>query len=202
MDEKLVYMRDDEAFWYSVMRRWPNEEGDFLYTDTFSSSMQNHTDLWVTYLETGFQARSDGAQQTYTSLLTRLVREGSEAKYVRSYMHINVLRSRKAVCEMFEAAYQCAQKLIESAPARQLANMSKDGINMESPEYQAGFDALQPEILRITESEENELARITARQFSGRNDDLLFRAYVRSMILGYYAIMGPRTPNKQQWCVD
>ncbi len=202
MDEKRVYMRDDEAFWYEVRRRWPNEEGDFLSKEAFSSAMQSHTDLWVTYLETGFQARSDGAQQTCTALLTRLVREGSEVKYVRSYMHINVLRSRKVVCGIFEAAYQCAQKLIESAPARQLANMSNDGIDMESPEYQAAFDALQPEILRITESEENEVARITARQISGRNDDVLFGAFIRSMFLGYYAIMGPRTPDNQQWCVD
>ena len=80
--------------------------------------------------------------------------------------------------------------------------MSKDGIDMESPEYQAAFDALQPEILRITEIEENDLARTTARQFSGGDDDVLFGALVRSMFLGYYVIMGPRTPDNQQWCVD
>ena len=118
MNERILYMRDDEAFWYDVWRRWPNEKGDFLSKEAFSSDMQSHSDLWVTYPETIFQARSDGAQQMCTALLTRLIRESSEVKYVRSYMHINVLRSRKAVCEMFEAAYQCAQKLIESAPAR------------------------------------------------------------------------------------
>ena len=202
MDEKSVYMRDDEAFWYHVRRRWPNEEGDFLSKETFSSAMRSHTDFWVTYLETGFQAQSDGAQRTSTALLTRFIRESSEVKYVRSYMHIHVLRSRTASCEMFEAAYQCAQKLIESAPARQLADMSKDGIDMESPEYEAAFDALQPEILRITEREENELARTTARQSSGKDDDVLFGAFVRLMFLGYYAVMGPRTPDKQQWCFD
>lgn len=206
LDERTFYMRDDQACWYLVRRRWPSAEGDFLSKEKFSDVMRSHTNLWVTHLETDFQARSDGLQhpfqQTRTALLTKFIQESHEVKYVQSYMHIQMGLSRKSSCEMFEAAYRCAQKLAESAPAQNLADMSKDGINLESPEYKAVFDALQSEIYRIAASGENDLAMTIARQISGKDDGVLFGAIMRMMFIGHYAIMGAKTPDNQQWCVD
>ena len=203
MDENLLYMRDDEACWYVVRRRWPTVEGDYLSKDQFNSAaLRSHENIWVTLLETDFQGRSDNFQQTNIALLTRLAQESNDVKYVHSYMHIHVFQFRKNYCELFEAAYRCAQKLAESGPAQQLADMSKEGIDMESPEYKAVFDALKPEIHRITASGDNDRAMATTRQASGNDDDVLFGGIVRLLFIGRYAIMGPRTPDSQQWCVD
>ena len=202
LDETSFYMRDEKAHWYLVSRRWPSVEGDHLSKESFSPAMRSHTNLWVTHLETDFQARTDGDQQTSTALLTRLIEESSEVKYVQSYMHIHVALIRKTSCEMFEAAYRCAQKLAKSGPAQRLANMSKDGLDMESTEYKAAFDALEPEIYRTAASGNNEVAMTTARQISGKDNDILFGATVAMLFKGDYAIMGPKTPDNQQWCVD
>ena len=202
LDENLFWMRDNKACWYTVRRRWPSVEGDYLTEEKFNGVMRSRTNLWVTHLETDFQARSDEVEQTSTALLTRLFQEADEVKYVQSYMHIHVGKLQKASCEMFEAAYRCAQKLAETAPADRLANMSNNKTNIESPEHKAVFDALQPEIYRIAASGENDLALNTARKASGRDDDLLFATFVRMIFIGHHAIMGPRTPENQQWCVD
>ena len=203
LGKDLLYIRDDEACWYIANRRWPSEEGDYLSKEQFGiTALRSITNLWITLLESDHQARADSFQQTSIALLTRLIHESHEVKYVHSYMHIHVFRYRKHVCEMLEAAYRCAQILAESAPVQQLANMSKEEINMESPEYKAAFDALEPEIHRITTGGENEIALTTARQRSGNDNDMLFGFYVRMIFLGRYAIMGPRTPESQQWCVD
>ncbi|CAF9939192.1 hypothetical protein IMSHALPRED_001243 [Imshaugia aleurites] len=200
--EDVLYMRGDESCWYLVSRRRPSVEGDCLSEEKFCGVMRSHTNLWVTHLETDFQARKDGDEQTSTALLTRLVQECEEVKYVQSYMHIHAALMRQTSREMFEAAYRCAQKLAESAPAQQLANMSKNGTNMESPEYKAVFDALKPEIFRIAASGNNEIAMTTARQSSGKDHDVLFGAIIGMLFIGDYAIIGPRTPDNQQWCVD
>ncbi len=200
LDENLLYMRNDEACWYLIRRRWSSTEGDYLSDEQFNSTDRSHTDLWVTLLETDFQARLDSIQQTSTALLTRLIQESHDVKYVHSYMHINVWRYRKAQSDMFEAAYQCAQKLAESAPAQRLAGVRKEEINMDSPEYTALIDALQSEIDHLAASGENDIARTTARQSSGKDNHL--EAIVWLMFVGRYAIMGPRTPDTQQWCVD
>ena len=200
---KLLYIRDREGSWYVAQRRWPNAEGDYLSKEEYNiTTLQSHTNLWVTIFKSDYQARADTFQQTHTALLTRLINESYEVKYVHSYMHIHVFRYREAFCEMYEAAYQCAQKLAASTPAQRLANMNKDEINMESPEYKAVFDALGPEIDRIIASGEYDLAMQTARQRTGKEDDKLFVFYVLMVFSGRYAIMGPRTPDSQQWCVD
>ena len=203
LGKELLYMREGEACWYIVCRRWPTAEGDYLSKEQFSStSLRNLTNLWITVLDNVFQLRADSFLQTSPALLTRMVSEGHGVKYVHSYMHIHVFKYRKNVCEMLEAAYQCAQKLAESAPAQRLANMSENEIDMESPEYKAVFESLEPEICRITASGEYELALATARERSDNHDDRLFGVYLRMMFIGRYAIMGPRTPDSQQWCVD
>ena len=203
LDENTFWMRDDEARWYIVRRRWPSVEGDYLSKENFSGVMRNHMNLWVTHIEIGSQPWSPyGFQNWSTALLTRLVQESQGVKYVQSYMHIQAASLREASCKMFEAAYHVAQKLAESAPMQQLANMSRDLINMESPEYKAIFDTLKPEIYRIAAHETSDLAMTTARQVSGKDHDNLFGAIVAMIFIGNYAIMGPRTPDSQQWCVD
>lgn len=196
-------MRDDEARWYIVRRRWPSAEGDYLSKEKFSGVMPNYINLWVTHLETDFQARSPyGFKRWSTALLTRLVQESYEGKYVQSYMHIQTALLRKASCKMFEAACQDAQKLAESAPTQKLTNLGKDGINLESPEYKAVFDTLEPEIYRIAAHRNSDLAMTTVRQLSGEDHDQLFGAIVGMIFIGHYAIMGPRTLDNQQWYVD
>ena len=164
--------------------------------------MRKHTDLWVMHLDTNSLVWTDVSKQTNTALLTRMVQESDRVKYVHSYMHIRVSLLRDAESEMFEAAYRCAQKLAESAPAQQLANMSSDGVDMESPEYQKVFDALEPEIYRLAASGENELAMTAARGIIDKDHNVLFGACVAMIFIGDYGILGPRTPEDQRWCVD
>ena len=207
LDKELLYMRDDEACWYIACRRWPNAEGDYLSKEQFSSTVeQRSTDLWITLQDIEYQMRADTFLETRIALLTRLIRESDEVKYVHSYMHLNVLRYRTDVCEMLESAYRCAQKLAGSAPAQRLANMSEDEINLDSPDYKAVFDTLQAEILSISASGEYDRGLALARERSRMNGtgdgDALFGVYVRLMFTGRYATMGPRTPDTQQWCVD
>ena len=202
-----LYMRDDEACWYIACRRWPNAEGDYLSKEQFSSIIEwNSTDLWITLQDIEYQMRADTYLETRTALLTRLTHESDEVKYVHSYMHLNVLRYRTDVCEMLEAAYRCAQKLAESAPAQRLASMNEDEIDMESSDYKAVFDTLEAEIPTISASGEYDLGLASARELSRRlgsgDGDALFRDYVKLMFTGRYAVMGPRTPDGQQWCVD
>ena len=202
LDENTLYMRDHEACWYLVRRRWPSADGDYLSQDRFSSTMRSYTNLWVTLLETDFLARSDSIQQTSTALVTKLIQESEGVKYVHSYMHIHVWRFRESYSEMFEAAYRCAQKLAESVPVRKLANLSMDEITMGSPEHGALVDALESEIQGLAVSGEYDLAMATARRQSGKDNDEFFGAVVRVIFIGRYAVMGPKTPNDQQWCVD
>ena len=202
LDENNFYMRDEKARWYFVRRRWPSAEGDYLSKEKFGPIMRSHTNLWAMHHESSSQKWSDVYKQTNTALLTRLVQESYKVKYVKSYMHIHIGHLRDTQCEMFEAAYRCAQKLAESAPAQQLANMSTDDVDMESPEYKAVFDTLQPEIYRLAARGENELAMTAARESSSKDHDVLFGALVGTIFIGNYGIMGPRTPNDQQWCVD
>ncbi|KAI4250529.1 MAG: hypothetical protein L6R40_000129 [Gallowayella cf. fulva] len=178
LDENSFYMRDHEASWYHVARRWPNTEGDYLSEDKFSSVMRSHTNLWVTHFENGFQNQTDSLPGTRIALLTRLTEESNDVKYVRSYMHIGIVRQLKAHCGMLEAAYRCAQQLTESSPAENLMNVSQGKIHTESPEYEAALDALLPEVNRIIASEENELARDYTRQRSGKDTDDLSAYFV------------------------
>lgn len=63
MDENLLYMRDDEARWYVVRRRWPTAEGDYLSEDQLNSAvLRSHENIWVTLHETDFQGRSGDFQ--------------------------------------------------------------------------------------------------------------------------------------------
>ena len=208
LDKELLYMRDDAACWYIARRRWPNAEGDYLSKDQFSSTIErNLTDLWVTLQDIDYQLRADTFLETRTALLTRLIHESDEVKYVHSYMHLNVVQYRTDVCEMLEAAYRCAQKLAESAPARRLASMNEEEIDMDSSDYKAVFDTLEGEIPRLSASGEYDSGLAIARERSRRNgsgndDDTLFGVFVRLVFTGRYAVMGPRTPDSQQWCVD
>lgn len=202
LDENVFYMRDEKARWYLVGRRWPSAEGDYLSKEKFGPIMRSHTNLWAVHNEVKSNPWSDVYKHTNAALLTRLVQESHNVKYVQSYMHIRIGHLHDAQCEMFEAAYRCAQKLAESAPAQQLANMSKENIDMESPEYKAVFDTLQPEIYRLAASGGNELAMTAARETSDKDNDILFGAIVALIFIGNYGIMGPRTPNDRQWCVD
>ena len=202
LDENIFYMRDDKARWYFVARRWPSAEGDYLSKEKFSPIMRSHTNLWVLHNEFKSNPWSDAYKQTNAAILTRLVQESHKVKYVQSYMHIHIGHLRDTQCEMFEAAYRCAQKLAESAPAQQLAKMSRDDIDMESPEYKAVFDILEPEIYRLAATGGNELAMTAARETSDKDNDIFFGAIVALIFIGNYGIMGPRTPNDQQWCVD
>ena len=198
LDQNCFYMRDHRGCWYFLRRRWPNALGDYLTQEKFSGVMRSYTNLWVL----GLENRPDDFPVTSTALVTRLSRDSEDVKYVRSYMHIQVAELLKASCEMFEAAYRCAQKLTESAPAKQLATMDQNGVHMESPEYRAVFDTLNPEIYRIAASSENGIAMSTARDTSGKDHDILFGAIVGMIFSGHHGIMGPRTPDDQQWCVD
>ena len=197
-DQNCFYMRDHRGCWYFLRRRWPSALGDYLTQEKCSGIMRSYTNLWVL----GLQNRADDFPVTSTALVTRLSRETEDVKYVRSYMHIQVAELLRASSEMFEAAYRCAQKLTESAPAKHLATMEKNGVHMESPEYKTAFDTLKPEIYRIAASSENGVAMATARETSGKNHDILFGATVGMIFSGYHGIMGPRTPDDQQWCVD
>ena len=207
LDKELLYIRDDEACWYIARRRWPNAEGDYLSKEQFSSTIEwSLTDLWITLQDIEYQMRAGPFQETRTALLTRLIHESDEVKYVHSYMHMNVLQYRTDLCEMLEAAYRCAQKLAESAPAQRLASMNEDEIDMESSDYKAVFDTLEAEIPSILASGEFDsglaIARERSRIIGAGNGDALLGVYVRLMFTGRYAVMGPRTPDSQQWCVD
>lgn len=73
MDENLLYMRDDEARWYVVRRRWPTAKGDYLSEDQLNSAvLRSYENIWVTLHETDFQGRSGNTQQTNIALLTKL----------------------------------------------------------------------------------------------------------------------------------
>lgn len=201
--ENVFYMRDYEARWYTVVRRWPSAEGDYLSKEKFGSITRSHKNLWAMHHNFPFQEWADHAnKQTNIALLTELVQESEGVKYVQSYMHIQVGLLRDPQSKMFEAAYRCAQKLAQSAPAQQLAEMSEDGIVMESPEYRAVIDALHPEIHRLAASEENELAMTAAREITDKDHNALFEAMVAMSFIGNYGIMGARTPEDQRWCVD
>ena len=202
LDENILYMRDEGANWYLVRRRGTDAEGDFLSKERFSGSMRNRTNLWVTLFETGFQARSDGVQQTTTALLTTLIRETDEVKYVNSYMHIHIWPYRKDSSEMFEAAYRCAEKLARSDPAQRLAQVRDEDIDMERLDYKALIDALESDIQRLFASGDFDKGLRLARQSSGKDNDVFFEAIVRVLFLGRYAIRGPKTKDSQRWCVD
>ena len=206
LGQEVLYMRDDASCWYVACRRWPNAEGDYLSKEQFRSTIQRSpTDLWITLQDIEYQMPADTFLETRTALLTRLKHETDEVKYVDSYMHLNVLRYRTDFCEMLEAACRCAQKLAESAPAQRLALMNEDEIDMESLDYKAVFDALEAEILNISTSGEYDVGLANARisrMIGSENGDDLFGVYVRLMFTGRYAVMGPWTPDGQQWCVD
>ena len=208
LDKESFYMRDDEACWYSAHRRWRNAEGDYLSKEPLSSTMErSFTDLWITHQDIEYQMRAGDFQENRLALLTRLIHESDEVKYVHSYMHMNVLRWWTDDCEMLEAAYRCAQKLAESAPAQRLAKMSEDEVNMESSDYRAVFATLEPEINSISASGEYHRGMAIARERSLRttgtgNGVALFGYYVVLMFMGRYAVIGPRTPDKQLWCID
>ena len=203
LDKDLLYMRNDEANWFIVRRRCPNVEGDNLSKEGFSyTNLRCSTDLWMTTLKTDYQSRADSFEQTDTALLTKLGNESDDVKYVRSYMHVHVFRYRANVHEMLEAAYQCAQELGESAPAQNVASISGGEPRTGSTTPESVIEVLESEIRSITASGRYDRALAIARERWPTDDDALFGVFVRLMFMGRYAIMGPRTPESQQWCVD
>lgn len=204
-DKNSLYMRDDQGVWYLVSRRKSNTspvDGDFLSRDDLCDTVRSRHDLRIIHLETDFQSRSDGVQQTSLSLLVKHVEEEDGIKYVESYMHLHVRRIEASSQDMFEAAYRCAQQLAASEPACQLELLGDEAVDMADAQYKARFDALQPEIMRIATIEGNEAALVAARQTSGKDNSVLFGAIIAMIFIGHYAIAGKMTREMQRWCVD
>lgn len=200
-----IYLRNEHGAWYNLSRRIsktspPN--GDFLSNDNLSDIVRGNDDLRIVHLETDFQARSDGAQQTSISLLVKFIEENDGVKYVQSYMHLHVALLEVSRQGMFEAAHRCAKQLAETEPARKLAAISDGAVDMENLEYKTIFDELQPEILRIALMKENEPALAAVGLVSGANPSMLFGAFIGMIFIGHYGITGEVSQETQRWCVD
>ena len=194
-----VHARSEEGSWYIVRRRLPGPEGDFLSEKGLDALLRGNHKLWITYLNTDFQARSDGAQQTSTALLVKQVQEDDKVLYVRSKAHLHVGLLQKATRDMLEAAYSCAHKLSESHATRELSVQESDSA---STSYMSAFDAVTREIHRLALEDVNEQPRKTARQTSGKQSEELFEALIAMFFVGQYARIGEQLPGSQEWCVD
>ena len=204
-DKKILYMRDADGAWYLIRRRDSTSsdlESDFLSDKPLSDIVRVNDDLSILDLETDFRARSDGVQQTRTSLLVKHTQEENGVNYVHSHMHVNVAILQRISVDMMEAAYQCARQLTQSAPAQALAGLQDEDVNFELPAYKTLFDALGSEIHRIAMMDGNEAGLTAARQYTGQDGTALFEALISLMFIGHYAHMGTRTSDTQRWCVD
>ena len=204
-EKKLLYMRDEYGAWYLVRRRetkTPSAGGDFLTDEELCAITHSNEVLQIIDLEIESQARTDGVQQTRTSLLVKLVREEEDTNYVQSFMHINVAILQRANSDMFEAAYQCAQQLKESSSGRRMTTLQDHEIDSESSSYRTLFDDLGNEIHRIAMMPANETGLAASKRISGRADSALFEAIISLLFAGHFIHMGRKTKATQRWCVD
>ena len=202
---RLLYMRSEHGVWYRVGRRVSNtcpSEGDFLSSENLNDIARHPQDLYIIRLETDFQARPDGAEQTITSLLVKLVEEKDSIKYVQSYMHLQVSLLQAGGQCMFEAAYKCAQQISGSDVVRQLAELSSSDADVNDPGYRALLETLQSEILQYAVLEENEAALAVAKGRSGTDGTVLFGAIIAMLFVGHYTNTGTMSGEMQKWCVD
>ena len=204
-EKKLLYMRDEYGAWYLVRRReskTPSARGDFLTEEELCAITQSNDNLRIIDLGTEFQARTDGVQQTRTSLLVKLVQEEEDTNYVQSFMHINVAILQKANSDMFEAAHQCAQQLKESSSTRQMTTLQDHEVDPDLPSYKTLFDGLGNEIHRIAMMAANEAGLAASKRISGRADSALFEAIISLLFAGHFIHMGRKIHATQRWCVD
>ena len=202
---RLLYIRSENGVWYRVGRRVSStspSEGDFLSSDNLNDIVHHPQDLYIVRLETDFQARPDGAEQTSMSLLVKLVEEKDNIKYVQSYMHLQVSLLQAGGQCMFEAAYRCAQQVSASDVVRQLAELSSSDADVNNPGYRALLETLQSEILQCAGLEENEAALVVAKGISGTDGTVLFGAIIAMLFVGHYANTGAMSSEMQRWCVD
>ena len=202
---RLLYIRCENGVWYRVGRRASNtspSEGDFLSSDNLNDIVRQPQDLYVIRLETDFQNRPDGAEQTSMSLLVKLVEEKDNIKYVQSYMHLHVNLLQAGGQCMFEAAYRCAQQVLASDVVRQLAELSSSNVDANDPGYRALLETLQSEILQRAVLEDNKAALAVARGRSGTDGTVLFGAITAMLFVGHYANTGAMSSEMQRWCVD
>ncbi|MCJ1396719.1 hypothetical protein MMC18_009611 [Xylographa bjoerkii] len=200
-----LYMRDQDGAWYSVVRRVSRNSGledDFLGNEKLCNILKSDNDIRFLYLEPEFQSRVDSDQQAINSLGVKFLYEEEGVIYVQSCMLVHFQRLQITLLEMFETAYQCAELLADSDPARQLAALQEDEVNIELPAYKILFDALGLEIHRIAIMDDNKTALAAARQVSGHDSTVLFEGVIKMLFAGHYAKIGTRTRDSQRWCVD
>ena len=202
--ENTLYMRDYHGGWYSVQRRGDNSNGDYLSSDLLSDIIHSHHSLWITYLETKFQTRSDGRQQTQIALLVKVVEEENGIKFAESYMHLHVKLLDLAIQDMWEAAYQCADTLAREDMTRQIAILIQESdFDPESPRsWKTIWHSLITEISNLPTSGLYEKIISTAERASVKQLPDLFGVFVRMVFTGRYALVGRRTAETQKWCID
>ena len=202
--KNTLYMRDYHGGWYHVQRRGADSNGDFLSSDLLSDIIHSHHNLWITYLETKFQARSDGRQQTQIALLVKVVEEEDGMVFAESYMHLHVKLLDLTWQEMWEAAYQCADTLVREGLTRQIAILTKDSeFDLESPRsWKILWNSLVTEIINLPTSGQYGTILRTAERASVKPFPDLFGVFVRLVFTGRYALIGRRTAETQKWCID
>ncbi|MCJ1386980.1 hypothetical protein MMC17_010109, partial [Xylographa soralifera] len=175
---------------------------DFLFNEKLCNILKRDDDIRFLYLETELQPLEVTHQRIMNSLGVKFLHEEEGVIYVQSYMLVHFQRLRITSLEMFETAYQCVKQLANSDPARQLAALQDDEVNIELPEYKFLFDALGTEIHRLALMDENKTALAAARQVSRNDSTVLFEAVIRMLFAGHFAYIGTRTSDSQRWCVD
>ena len=204
-EKKLLYMQDEYGAWCLVRRKEINTlsaGGDFITDKELCAITQGNESLRIIDLETEFQARTDGVQQTRTSLLVKLVQEEEDTNYIQSFIHINVAILQRANSDKFEAAYQCAQLLKESSSARQMTTLQDHEIDSDLSSYRTLFDGLRNEIHHIATMPANEAGLAASKRISGRADSALFEAIISLLFASHFIHMGRKTKATQRWCVD
>ncbi|KAK4691803.1 hypothetical protein P7C71_g5278, partial [Lecanoromycetidae sp. Uapishka_2] len=203
-DKGMFYMKDEQGVWYLVHQRKsctsPAIDGDFLSNNNLCDVIRSKDDLRILHLQTDFQVRTGHLQST--SLLVKLVEAEDGINFVKSYMHLSVGPVQSNSKVMFEAAYRCAKQLADTEPARKLAALNDEAVDMGHPEYKTLFDSLEPEILRITMLEVNKLGLAAASQSAGNNPSMLLGAITALIYIGHYAITETVHQSAQRWCVD
>lgn len=200
-----LYMRDSHGNWLFVQRRGTDSNGDYLSSDLLTDIIHSHHDLWITYLETEFQARRDGRQQTQMALLVKVVEEENGIKFAESYMHLHVKLVDSASQEMWEAAYQCADTAARGDLTRHLAILSKESeVDRQSPMWwKTLWDTLIAEIISLSTSGQYEtIIRMAERASVQRFPDQLVGVIVGMVFTGQYALIGRRNAESQKWCID
>ena len=204
-EKKILYMRDEAGAWYLIRRKATSTssgESDFLTEQAICDIVLSNEDFKILDLDTGFQARADGIQQTRTSLLVKQVHQEMDVNYVQSFIHVHVALLQRTTSDMFETAYQCAQQLGESSPAQRMANLQEGEINMDLPSYKTLFGDLENEVRRIARLDANAHGLAAAQRLGGRDDAVLLESITRLLFAGHFAHMGRRTGASQKWCVD